>query len=295
MQTRFDRQEHALRLTFESGAERSAYVAAAQRESGFLVTLPVSLGLHETVVVELEAPTGASIVEARVAQVFDKGFGKFSTAFMVDSWPTGPDEASVADQRPTDPDPRRTVPASPSSSPAPDEAPDKAERLASDDDQIVDPPPDPADEIDPNEGEMRGTSPIHAIKQMNPRQRSMLALKATRTQRHILLRDNSPQVLQNLLANPQIDGEEVLQIARSSHVVAPILQRIASDARWGANQEILAIVARHPKTPSIFAARLMPNLRTSDLRMMAKMSSGLREMTRKAALREYMKRTGQRV
>ena len=43
------------------------------------------------------------------------------------------------------------------------------------------------------------------------------------------------------------------------------------------------------------ATRLLPALRTSDLRTMAKMSTGLKEVLRKAALREYMKRTGQRI
>ena len=136
---------------------------------------------------------------------------------------------------------------------------------------------------------------MHRIKQMNPRQRSTLAFKANRTERKILLRDNSPLVLQNLLANPYIETEDVLRMARSAHIVAPLLQRIATDPRWSTHQEMLMIVARHPKTPSLFASRLMPSLRTSDLRTMAKMSSGLKSMTRKAALREYLRRTGQRL
>jgi hypothetical protein len=39
---------------------------------------------------------------------------------------------------------------------------------------------------------------------------------------------------------------------------------------------------------------MMPSLRTSDLRSMAKMSSGLKQMPRKAALREYLRRSGQK-
>jgi len=289
MQTTYDRQARRLRLAFDSADERASYIEVARRESGFLVTLPAALGLHETVAVELSVPEDSSTVEARVAQVFDKGFGKFGTAFLVDDW-TAAAVDPPEESRPTEaPDRRDPGPPQPDAS-APDgigpEGPDTASAAAGDEDL--------EELIDPNEGEMRGTSPIHVIKQMNPRQRALLAIKATRTQRHILLRDHSPQVLQNLLANPQIDSEEVLQIARSSHVVAPLLQRIANDARWGSNQEILAIIARHPKTPSIFATRLMPNLRTPDLRMMAKMSGGLREITRKAALREYLRRTGQR-
>ena len=144
------------------------------------------------------------------------------------------------------------------------------------------------------DGEVRGTSPTHRIKALNPQQRSILAMKANRTERQILVRDSSPQVLQGLLNNPQIDSEEILQMVRSSHVVAPILQRVAGDSRWNGNQQVIATIARHPKTPSLFATRLLPQLRTSDLRIMAKMSSGLKEMVRKAALREYLRRTGQR-
>jgi hypothetical protein len=260
MEVSFDAGEGRLRLEFGSTQEIEAFLAAARRESGFLVTLPTGLRLHDPISVEMSAEDDSRILMVRVAQVFDKGFGRFGTAFLVDEWP--PEHPSSGEPE---------VASSP------------------------EPPLPAAEESDGlDDGEMRGVSPIHAIKQMNPRQRAMLAMKASRTQRRILLRDNSPQVLQNLLANPRIDSEEVLQIARSSHVVAPILQHIATDTRWNGNQELLALIARHPKTPSLFASRLMPSLRTSDLRTLAKMSSGLKEMTRKAALREYLRRTGQR-
>ena len=55
--------------------------------------------------------------------------------------------------------------------------------------------------------------------------------------------------------------------------------------------EILACVAKNPKTAVPFATRLIDKLRTSDLRVMAKMQSGMREVLRKAALREYLRRT----
>ena len=69
---------------------------------------------------------------------------------------------------------------------------------------------------------------------------------------------------------------------------------MASDARWGKNREILATVVRNPKTAVPFATRLIDKLRTSDLRVMAKMQGGMREVLRKAALREYLRRTSRR-
>lgn len=143
-------------------------------------------------------------------------------------------------------------------------------------------------------GEVEGTSPIFQIKKMNVSQKARLATRAGRSERQILLRESSAQVLQGLLFNPRIEGKEVLQIVKSTHSNAPILQRVAGDARWGKNAEILATVAKNPKTPTPFAIRLIDKLRTSDLRVMAKMSSGMREAVRRAALREYLKRTSSR-
>ncbi len=250
MQAAYDAGDSRLRLEFETSEEAHEFAAAVERDLGFMVSLPDRLALHHPVTVVLATDSISAEIEARVAQVFDRGDSR-STAFLV--------EHAAAALR-----------------------------------QLADAQTAAADETG-NDGEMRGSSPIHRIKKMNPRQRTLLALKAGRTERQILLRDNTPQVLQNLLNNPHLDSEEVLQIARSSHAVAPILQRIASDARWSANQEIMTAVVRHPRTPSMVATRHLPALRTQDLRHMAKLSSGVKEVLRKAALREYMRRTGQKL
>lgn len=252
MKASFDARQDRLRLGFESPSEAEEFAASVARDLGFMVSLPHRLALHHAVRVSIVTGTSSGEVEARVAQVFERGDGDLAVAFLVE------DPGAVA----------RLLSAGDIGSMESEES---------------------------TGGEMRGTSPIHRIQQMNPKQRSLLALKAGRTERQILLRDNTPQVLQNLLNNPHIDGEEVLQIARSSYAVAPILQRIAADARWNTNQEILTAVVRHPRTPSLVALRLLPALRTGDLRTMARMSTGLKETLRKGALREYMRRTGQRI
>jgi hypothetical protein len=147
---------------------------------------------------------------------------------------------------------------------------------------------EPAEDV----SETLGTSMIHQIREMNVNQKALLATKAGRAERAILLREVSPQVLQALLANPRIETKEMLQLVKSTHVTAAILQRVAGDQRWGKNLELLTAVAKHPQTPSPLAAQLVERLRTPDLRQMSKMSGGLRENVRKAALREYLKRTG---
>lgn len=287
MRALFASEDDLLRLRFDTRREAEEYGVAVARESGFLTQLSEHLALHHSVTVNVEADGVTRDFTASVAQVFDHGFGSFGVAFLVTDLPKaraafeGHEEGSRHQEEPEKPEVQEPVLEIPEESPQ-------------------EPTEEPPEEGDPApdskaDGEMRGTSPMHRIKALNPRERSILAMKANRTERQILVRDSSPQVLQGLLNNPHIDSEEILQMVRSSHVVAPILQRVAGDSRWNGNQEVIATIARHPKTPSMFATRLLPQLRTSDLRIMAKMSSGLKEMVRKAALREYMRRTGQMV
>ena len=142
-------------------------------------------------------------------------------------------------------------------------------------------------------GEARGASPIHRIRQLDAAEKNRLAMKANRAERQILCRDSSPQVLLGLLANPRVEATDVLQIVKSTHASAGVLQRVAKDRRWSSNSEIQTALVRNPKTPTPIAIQLLESVPTSELRQMARMGS-LRENVRRAAFRVYSKRTGGR-
>ena len=145
-----------------------------------------------------------------------------------------------------------------------------------------------------NESETLGASPMIRIQQMDPNQKARLALQAGRTERQILRRENSPQILMGLLSNPQVEAEDVLQIVRNPHCNGGLLQRVASDRRWGTNLEIRSAIVRNPKTPAPVAVRLLPSLSIEELRQLAKVTGPLRENVRRSALAIYLKRSGQR-
>ena len=145
-----------------------------------------------------------------------------------------------------------------------------------------------------DENEMTGASPMLRIKQMDPNQKARLALLAGRAERHILRRDNSPMVLTNLLSNPKVETEDILQIVRSTHANGGILQRVAGDRRWASNLEIKSAIVRNPKTPAPMAIRLLDSLSTEDLRQLSKIGGPLRENVRRAALSVYLRRQGRR-
>lgn len=136
-------------------------------------------------------------------------------------------------------------------------------------------------------------SPMWKIKQMNPTERFRLAMKASRVERQILIRESSPQVLLGLLQHPQIETKEVMEIVKSNFATAGIMEQVARNRKWMSHPDLPALIAKSPKTPTPLAIKLLEYLRTPDLQQMAK-SQGLREQLRKAALRVYMKRTGQR-
>ena len=258
MQIDFDSKAARLTLGF---ADRSAVTALIEpaRQQGFLL-----LALDEKASkpflphqIELTCDDGfAFSFEARPVQFFEKG-PVWETAWQLDPW-TADQESAF----------RKAL-----------DAPVGAK--------------DPAKQEVADEGEVRGASPTFRIKNMDPNERARLAMSAGRTERQLLRRDRAPQVLLNLLSNPRVEAEDVLAVVKSPSANAGLLDRVAKDRRWSQNAEIRVAIARNPKTPSPTVIKLLPSLRTEDLRQMAKVGA-LRENVRREALRVYMKRSGQR-
>lgn len=136
-------------------------------------------------------------------------------------------------------------------------------------------------------------SPLFKIRNMNPNERFLLATKASRTERQILLRDTSPQVLLGLLAHPRLETKEVLELVKSTHATGAMMDRVAGNRKWMSNPEVQIAIVKSPKTSPPLAIKLLDTTRTQDLRMLAR-SSSVREQVRRAALRVYLKRTGQK-
>ena len=139
---------------------------------------------------------------------------------------------------------------------------------------------------------LEAMSPAMRIRQLDGNEKMRMASRASFVERQVLLRDGSPQILQALINNPRIETKEVLEIARSPFANGGILEQIAKKRKWMTHPEMPALIARNPKTPPPMALRLLDALSTPELQQMGK-SSAIRETLRKAALRLYLKRTGQ--
>jgi hypothetical protein len=256
LQTTFDSQDRLLTMTFEALDAVEPFVASMKEQKGFLAPLPEPLERDTPVTVALAGPGGFEIrLGAKALHVFNpdaQGSEGFSTAFETDEWTT----AKGLELR------RKLA--------------DGARGEGTEEEQ---------------RGETMGSSPIFRIREMTPPEKVRLALKANRTERQILLRETSPQVMMALLNNPHLESDDVLQMVKSPYAPGSILKRVASDRRWSASLDVRLAVVRNPQTPSVLAKNLLPALPTSALQGLAR-GADAREDLKKAALKLYLQRMG---
>jgi len=157
----------------------------------------------------------------------------------------------------------------------------------------IDDPAARADDDPVTEAEIRGVSPIYRIQKMDPGARARLASRADRTERQILCRDTTPQVLLNMLSNPRVEAQNVLAWSNphsptpASYSASP--RTVDGPPTPRSSPRSYAI----PRPPTPIAIRLLEHVPTRALREMARIGA-LRENVRRAAFRLYNKRTSRR-
>ncbi len=76
---------------------------------------------------------------------------------------------------------------------------------------------------------------IRALSQM---EKLLLAVKAERSERALLLQDNDPRVLLSLLRNPRLTVDEVARLAKSSFLTFQIADVIVKAAQWMSSLDV---------------------------------------------------------
>jgi hypothetical protein len=130
---------------------------------------------------------------------------------------------------------------------------------------IVDTTADP-DAPPPAEDELATSQ---RIARMNVAQRIGLAMKGTREERSILIRDPNKIVAVAVLSSPKMTETEVESIAKMASVSDEILRIIANTRAWMKRYGVVAALARNPKTPVAISMNLLPRLTEKDLRALS--------------------------
>lgn len=108
------------------------------------------------------------------------------------------------------------------------------------------------------------------LRALTPPQKILLAPKADRVTRALLVQDSDPQVLFALLKNPRLSIDEVVRIAKSSFLSFQAAELILKTSPWMSNLDVRVALIQNAKTPVPFALRILPTLPDSEVRAIAK-------------------------
>lgn len=114
------------------------------------------------------------------------------------------------------------------------------------------------------------TSLWERLRGMTPPQKMLLAPKADRVTRALLVQESDPQILFALLKNPRLSIDEVVRVAKSSFLSFQAAELILKTSPWFSNLDVRLALVHNPRTPLPFALRILPTLPDHEVRPIAK-------------------------
>jgi hypothetical protein len=119
---------------------------------------------------------------------------------------------------------------------------------------------EPAVEVEGAEGKR---VPISA---MTIPQRLKRAMKGTREERAVLVRDPNRMIAAAVLASPKLTDTEVEAFARMGNVSEETLRTIAMNRTWMRKISVAQALVKNPKTPPAISLHLLPRMNQRDIK-----------------------------
>jgi hypothetical protein len=133
--------------------------------------------------------------------------------------------------------------------------------------------------------EQRG-SVLQKIAKLDIKGRIQLAMKGTKEERSILIRDGTKIVALAVLDSPKLSDGEVEKFASQKNVLEAVLRAIPMKRRFAKNYAVVRNLVFNPRTPLDVGLGLMKNLLVQDLRNLSG-NKEVSETIRKLALRMF--------
>jgi hypothetical protein len=131
--------------------------------------------------------------------------------------------------------------------------------------------------------EERGTA-LQKISKLDVKGRIQLALKGTKEERSLLVRDGTKIVALAVLDSPKISDGEVEKYASQKNVLEAVLRGIPMKRRFAKNYAVLRNLVFNPRTPLDVSLGLMKHIMVHDLRHLSG-NKEVSETVRKLALK----------
>jgi hypothetical protein len=112
-------------------------------------------------------------------------------------------------------------------------------------------------------------SAVQKIYRLNTAEKIITALKGSREERAILIRDPNRIVSTAVLGSPRITEAEIESISGMKSVSDEILRTIGNHREWTKRYTVLNNLVRNPRTPIGIALSMVPRLNPRDIKGIA--------------------------
>ena len=119
------------------------------------------------------------------------------------------------------------------------------------------------------EGDAERASASQRLAQMNVAERMKAAMKGSKEERAILIRDPNKLVSASVLSSPKLSESEVESFAKMANVSEEVLRVIGMNRAWIKNYGVIAALTRNPKTPLSVSLHFVQRLNERDLKMIS--------------------------
>jgi hypothetical protein len=144
----------------------------------------------------------------------------------------------------------------------------------------------PAKKVAPQPPDEQRGSVLQKIAKLDVKGRIQLAMKGSKEERSILVRDGTKLVALAVLDSPKISDGEVEKIASQKNVLEAVLRAIPMKRRFAKNYAVVRNLIFNPRTPLDVALGLMKNLLVQDLRNLSS-NKEVSDTIRKLGLRMF--------
>lgn len=133
-------------------------------------------------------------------------------------------------------------------------------------------------------------SALQKIARLGVSQRIQLAMKGSKEERFILVRDGSKLVSQAVLQSPKVTDVEVETFASMKNVQEGVLREIARNHKFIKNYGVIRNLVSNPRCPLDLSLGLMNHLMVNDLKSLST-NKNVADTLRKLALKRFKERT----
>jgi hypothetical protein len=125
--------------------------------------------------------------------------------------------------------------------------------------------------VDTGEALVEDADPAKAppLSAMTVPQRLKFAMKGSREQRAVLVRDPNRMIAAAVLSSPKLAETEVEAFARMANVSEDVLRTIARNRGWMRRVAVAVALVKNPKTPAAISLHLLPRMNQRDVKQLS--------------------------